>query len=71
MGKPTRRNEITLHPQVSLVPFDKWGMDFIGTIDPPSRYNKPIYVCTNYLTKWAEVRAMKDSIDSNVATFLQ
>jgi hypothetical protein len=67
MGKPTRRNEIPLQPQVSLEPFDKWGMDFIGPIDPPSGKKKHILVCTDYLTKWVEVRAMKDAIESNVA----
>jgi hypothetical protein len=61
MGKPTRRNEMPLQPQVSLEPFDKWGMDFIGPIDPPSGKKKHILVCTNYLTKWDEVRAMKDA----------
>jgi hypothetical protein len=35
MGKPTRSNEMSLHPQLSLYPFDKCGMNFIGPIDPP------------------------------------
>ena len=35
MGKPTPRDEIPLQPQVALKPFEKWGMDFIGPIDPP------------------------------------
>jgi hypothetical protein len=35
MGKHTRKNEMPLQPQVSLEPFDKWGMDFIGPTDPP------------------------------------
>jgi hypothetical protein len=61
MGKPTRRNEIHLYPQVSLEPFEKWGMDLIGPIDPPLIKNKHILVCTDYLTKWVEVRVVKDS----------
>lgn len=36
MGKPTPKDEIPLQPQVTLDPFDKWGMDFIGNIVPPS-----------------------------------
>jgi hypothetical protein len=36
MEKPTKINEIPLQPQVSLEPFEKWGMEFIGPIDPPS-----------------------------------
>jgi len=33
IGKPTHK--IPLQPQVNLEPFEKWGMDFIGPIDPP------------------------------------
>jgi hypothetical protein len=61
MGKPTKRNEMPLHPQVSLEPFEKWGMNFIGPIDTPSRNKNHILVCTDYLTKWVEVKAMKDA----------
>jgi hypothetical protein len=71
MGKPTRRNEIPLKPLVSLEPFEKWGMEFIGPIDPPSGKKNHILVCIDYLTKWVEVKAMKDAIDSNLAAFLQ
>jgi hypothetical protein len=71
MGKPTKRNEIPLQPQVSLEPFDKWGMDFIGPIDPPSRKKRHILVCTDYLTKWDEVKDMKDATKQNVVAFLQ
>jgi hypothetical protein len=56
----TRRNGIHLHPRVSLEPFEKWGMDFIGPIDPSSGKKKHILVCIDYITKWDEVRAMKD-----------
>jgi len=37
MGKPTPRDEMPLQPKVNFKPFDKWGMEFIGTIDPPSK----------------------------------
>ena len=37
MGRPTSRDEIPLQPQVTFEPFDNWGMDFIGPIDPPSK----------------------------------
>jgi hypothetical protein len=50
MEKPTKRNEIPLQPQVSFEPFDKWGMDFIGSIDPPSGHKKQILVCIDYMT---------------------
>ena len=59
MGKPTPRDEILLQPQVTFRPFDKWGMDFIGSINPPSKQKQYIIVCTDYLTKWDEAKAIK------------
>ena len=70
MGQPTRSNEMPLHPQIIVTPFDKWGMDFIGPIDPPSNVKSYVLVCTYYLTKWVEVQAMKNSQDEKVAKFL-
>ena len=71
MGKPTKRDEMPLHPQVALEPFDKWGMDFVGPIDPPSRQKKYIIVCTDYLTKWAEEKAVKVATEEKVEGFLR
>ena len=59
-----------LNPQMVLTPFEKWGMDFIGPIYPPSNGKSYILVCTNYLTKWVEVKAMKHACDEKVAEFL-
>ena len=42
MGKPTPRDEIPLQPQVTFEPFDKWGMEFIGPINPPSKKNSTL-----------------------------
>ena len=67
MGKPTQRDEIPLHPQVSLDPFDKWGMDFVGPIDPPFGQKKYIIVCTDYLTNWVETKAVKVATEETVA----
>lgn len=30
-------NEMPVQTQVNLEPFEKWDMDFIGPIDPPSK----------------------------------
>ena len=45
-------------------------MDFIGPIDPPVNGKSYILVCTDYLTKWVEVKAMKHARDEKVAEFL-
>lgn len=61
MGKPTKRDEMPLQLQVSLEPFSKWGLDFVGSIDPPSNKKEHILVCTDYFTKWSEVKSMKNA----------
>jgi len=71
MGKPTPRDEMPLQPQVTLEPFEKWGMDFVGPINPPSRQRSYIIVCTDYLTKWAETKAIKAATEEKVAEFLR
>lgn len=45
-------------------------MDFVGPIDPPSNGKSYILVCTDYVTKWVEVKAMTHACDNKVVEFL-
>ena len=46
-------------------------MDFVGPINPSSRQRTSIIVCTDYLTKWAETKAIKAATEEKVAEFLR
>jgi hypothetical protein len=53
-------------------PFSKWGLDFIGLINPPSSVGKVfILTTTYYFTKWNEVVPLKHSQDEHVISFLE
>eukprot|EP00253_Pinus_taeda_P011648 PITA_11648 len=42
VGKPDPSNEMSLQPQVLIEPFEKWALDFIRPINPPSKQKKEI-----------------------------
>ena len=47
--------EMPLHVSLLLVPFEKWGIDYVGEVHPHSSKGMAyIVVATEYLTKWAE-----------------
>jgi len=70
MGRPTATDEMPLQPQVHLEPFEKWALDFIGPINPTSNGKKYILVCTDYVTKWAEAKALVRATEQIVVNFL-
>eukprot|EP00253_Pinus_taeda_P028921 PITA_28921 len=70
IGRPTATDEMPLQPQVHLEPFEKWALDFIGPINPISKGKKYILVCTDYLTKWAETKALVRETEQTVVNFL-
>jgi hypothetical protein len=61
-----------LKPVLPDFPFSKWGLDFIGPINPPSSTGKFfILTTTDYFTKWVEVVPLKHSRNDQVISFLQ
>jgi len=70
MGQPNHRDEMPLNPQVTLEPFERWALDFIGPINPPSNQRVYILVCIDYMTKWVEAKALLKANEEPVLTFL-
>jgi hypothetical protein len=52
VGKPSHRDELPLQPVRALQAFEKWDVDFIGPINPPTKHSKARYIitATYYLT---------------------
>ena len=59
-----------LQPQVLIEPFEKWALYFVGPINPPSKQKKYILVCTDYVTKWVEAKALPSATENSVIQFL-
>ena len=70
MGKPVARDEMPLQPQVLIEPFEKWALNFVRPIDPPSQGKRYILVCIDYATKWAEAKALARTTKQSVVNFL-
>eukprot|EP00253_Pinus_taeda_P021947 PITA_21947 len=70
MGRPTTTDEMPLQPQVHLEPFEKWALDFIGPIKSTSNGKRYILVCTDYVKKWAEAKALVRATKQIVVNFL-
>jgi hypothetical protein len=46
VGKSSRRDEMTLAPQLDLQEFEKWSIDFMGPINPPGKHIGARYIIT-------------------------
>jgi len=63
---------MALNLQVSLQPFEKWEIDFVGSIQPPRKKTGACYIitATEYLTRWMEAQHVKDCIGATTTKFL-
>jgi hypothetical protein len=52
VGKLSIRDEIPLAPQLTLQAFEKWAIEFTGSINPPGKHTGARYIITaiEYLT---------------------
>jgi len=70
MGRPVTSDEIPLQPQISIEPFEKWALDFVGPISPMSNKKKYILVFTHYITNWVEAKELYAATEKAVVDFL-
>ena len=70
--RPTNQDHMPLHLVLPQLPFEKWGLDYVGPIKPTTRGSQARYiiVATDYLTKWVEARAVRKVDARSTAWFI-
>eukprot|EP00253_Pinus_taeda_P010946 PITA_10946 len=71
IGKLSQRDEMPLNPQMTLQPFEKWAIDFVGPTKPKGKMDAHyIIATTKYLTRWVEAKSIKDCTVAMTVKFL-
>eukprot|EP00253_Pinus_taeda_P028882 PITA_28882 len=62
---------MSLNPKMTLQPFEKWAIKFVGPINPQGRMGA-CYIITamEYLTRWVEAQLVNDYTVATAAKFL-
>lgn len=61
-----------LQPVLESKSFTKWGLDFVGVINPNSSGGHQfILMATDYCTRWTEAQACKKTTSEVVILFLE
>lgn len=67
-----RNPTMPLQPVNEVIPFAKWGLEFIGLINPPSSgQHRYILAATDYCTHWSKAQALKNCMMEAVIKFLE
>jgi hypothetical protein len=72
IGKPNKGDEMPLRPQVTLQEFEKWAIDFVGPINPPTKSSRDRYIINmnEYSTIWEETTLVKYCSAETTKNFL-
>ena len=63
---------LPLNPITVEAPFQQWGLDFIGEINPNSSgQHKWILTATDYFTKWIEAIPTRRATENVIMNFLE
>jgi hypothetical protein len=69
IGNPSKRDDMTLVPQLTLQDFDKLEIDFVGPINPLVKRSgaRYIIIVTYYLSRWVEAEPVRDCNINTIA----
>ena len=69
---PIQKDNMPLRPMIAVRAFAKWGIDFVGPINPSAFCTGAQYiiVSTDYLTKWVEAKATRKNDARTTTCFL-
>ena len=59
-----------LQPQVLIMHFEKWELEFVVPINPPLEGRSIFFVCIYYVTKWVEAKEVPRAMEKVVVDFL-